>query len=193
MAARGQSCHKEREDGGADIRGARRGKLQVELRPTAARTLESVFDMLRNDIAETRVLDLFAGVGSYGVLALRRGADVAVFVDKSREAEKRMKNALAQYHLEDRSVVHCEDVHHFLHNAARFTEPFNVIFADPPYEKIVPAELMEHILDSKLLAPGGLIVFEHSKRQAPPDVVGLRLRKSRVFGDTTVSIWDSMA
>jgi len=171
--------------------GARRGRMHVELRPTAARTLESVFDMLRNDVPETRVLDLFAGVGSYGVMALKRGADVAVFVDKSRESEKRMKRTLEQFHLEDRSVVHCEDVHHFLHNAARFTEPFNIVFADPPYEKFVPAVLMEQILDSKLLAPGGVIVFEHSKRQAPPDIVGLKLRKSRVFGDTTVSIWDS--
>jgi 16S rRNA (guanine966-N2)-methyltransferase len=172
--------------------GLRRGKMQIEMRPTSARTLESVFNMLHNEIPDTRVLDLFAGIGSYGVLALRRGADVAVFVDKSREAERRMKRALAQYHLEDRSVVHCEDVSHFLHTANRFTEPFNIIFADPPYEKVVPAELIETILESKLLAPQGIIVFEHSKRQAPPDIVGLNLRKSRVFGDTTVSIWDAV-
>jgi len=173
--------------------GLRRGKTQVEMRPTSARTLESVFDMLHAEIADSRVLDLYAGIGSYGVLALRRGADVAVLVDKSREAEKRMKRAITQYHLEDRSVVHCEDVQHFLNNANRFTEPFNIIFADPPYEKIVPSELLEHILDSKLLAPHGIIVFEHSKRQAPPDIVGLKLRKSRVFGDTTVSIWDAVS
>ena len=103
-----------------------------------------------------------------------------------------MKRALAQYHLEDRSVVHCEDVSHFLHTAGKFSEPFNIIFADPPYEKVVPSELIESILDSKLLAPNGIVVFEHSKRQAPPDIVGLKLRKSRVFGDTTVSIWDSV-
>ncbi len=172
--------------------GLRRGKTQVEMRPTSARTLESVFDMLHSEVPDTRVLDLFAGIGSYGILALRRGADVAVFVDKSRDAEKRMKRSLAQYHLEERSVVHCEDVTHFLHNASRFTEPFNIIFADPPYEKVVPLELLDHILDSKLLAPKGVIVFEHSKRQAPPDIVGLKLRKSRVFGDTTVSIWDAV-
>jgi len=172
--------------------GLRRGKMQVEMRPTSARTLESVFDMLHADIPDKRVLDLYAGIGSYGVLALRRGADVAVFVDKSREAEKRMRRSLAQYHLEDRSVVHCEDVTRFLHTAGRFTEPFNIIFADPPYEKVVPLELLESIMESKLLAPQGILVFEHSKRQAPPDVVGLKLRKSRVFGDTTVSIWDAV-
>ncbi|MBK8129832.1 MAG: RsmD family RNA methyltransferase [bacterium] len=172
--------------------GLRRGRSHVEMRPTSARTLEAVFDILQAEIPETRVLDLYAGIGSYGVLALKRGADVAVFVDKSREAEKRIKRALQQYHLEDRSVVHCEDVHHFLHNAPRFTDPFNIIFADPPYEKVVISEMLEILLDSKLLAPQGLIVFEHSKRQAPPDVVGLKLRKSRVFGDTTVSIWDAV-
>ena len=104
-----------------------------------------------------------------------------------------MKRALQQYHLEDRAVVHCEDVQHFLHNAGRFTDPFQIVFADPPYEKVVPAVLLEQVLDSGLLAPGGVFVFEHSKRQAPPDIVGLKLRKSRVFGDTTVSIWDALA
>ncbi|MCB9367039.1 MAG: RsmD family RNA methyltransferase [Calditrichaeota bacterium] len=172
--------------------GLRRGKTHVELRPTSARTLESVFDMLRADVPDTRVLDLYAGVGSYGVMALKNGADVAVFVDKSREAEKRMLRALSQYHFEDRSVVHCEDVQHFLHNAGRFTDPFNIVFADPPYERVVPGELMEQVMESGLLAPQGVFVFEHSKRQAPPDIVGLKLRKSRVFGDTTVSIWDSV-
>ncbi|MCC6475594.1 RsmD family RNA methyltransferase [bacterium] len=172
--------------------GLRRGKVHVELRPTAARTLESVFDMLRSDVEGARVLDLFAGTGSYGVIALRRGADYAVFVDKSRESEKRMKRAIQQYHLEERSMVLCEDVTHFLHTAHRSHDPFGVIFADPPYELFTPGPVLEQIMDSQLLASNGIVVFEHSKRHAPPDIAGLKLRKSRVFGDTTVSIWDAL-
>ena len=63
--------------------GSHRDQHPAELRPTAARTLESVFGMLAGEIEGRRVLDLFAGVGSYGVIALRRGAAMAVFVDKS--------------------------------------------------------------------------------------------------------------
>lgn len=170
--------------------GSRRGTHHPELRPTAGRTLESVFNMLANEVADRRVLDLYAGVGSYGILALRRNAAQAVFVDKSHEAEKRMLRAIGKFHLEDRAHIFREDVLHFLHMTDRWSAPFDLIFADPPYDDVALAPLIIEILDSGLLAHGGVLIYEHSRRQAPPLVPALTLRKSRVFGDTTVSIWD---
>lgn len=170
--------------------GSRRGKAAVGMRPTAARTLEAVFNMLMGETNNRRVLDLFAGVGSYGVLALRRDAQLAVFVDNTREAEKRIAQALMKYHLEESAMIFREDVSHFLHSTHRWDAPFDLIFADPPYAQVMPGVLAEEIMDSGLLAPEGTLVIEHSKRHAPPDVIGLKLRKSRILGDTTVSIWD---
>lgn len=170
--------------------GAHRGTHHSELRPTAGRTLESVFSMLAGEIEGRTALDLYAGVGSYGIMALRQGASRAVFVDKSHEAEKRMLRAIAKFHLEDRAQLFREDVLHFLHKTDRWAEAFDLIFADPPYTDVVPGPVILEILDSGLLAHGGVLVFEHSRRQAPPHFPALALRKSRVFGDTTVSIWD---
>lgn len=170
--------------------GSRRHEHHQELRPTAARTLESVFDMLSSEVEGRRVLDLFSGVGSYGVMALRKGAASAVFVDKSHEAEKRVAKALEHYHLEEQAAIFREDVSHFLHKTERWDVPFDLIFADPPYQEITPGPVIEEILDAGMLASGGVLVFEHSKRQAPPAFSALALRKSRIFGETTVSIWD---
>jgi 16S rRNA (guanine(966)-N(2))-methyltransferase RsmD len=173
--------------------GAHRGKAAHEMRPTAARTLEAVFNMLMGEVANRRVLDLFAGVGSYGVFALKREAQLAVFVDNTRESEKRIQRAIEKYHLEESAMLFREDVAHFLHSTHRWDAPFDLIFADPPYSLVNPGELAEEILDSGLLAPEGVLIIEHSKRHAPPVIDGLKLRKSRVLGDTTVSIWDRSA
>lgn len=170
--------------------GSRRANHHGELRPTAARTLESVFGILSDEIENCRVLDLFAGVGSYGMMALRRGAAQAVFVDKAHESEKRLMRAIEKFHLEDRALLFREDVSHFLHKTDRWVEPFDVIFADPPYADYTPARVIEEILDSGMLIRGGVLVFEHSRRHAPPEIPALVLRKSRVFGETTASIWD---
>ena len=170
--------------------GSRRRDHHAALRPTAARTLESVFDMLAEEVEGRRVLDLFSGVGSYGVMAMRRGAVLAVFVDKSHQAERRVQRALAQFHLEERAMIFREDVSHFLHKTERWNEPFDLVFADPPYDEVSPALIIEQILDAGLLARGGVLVFEHSKHHAPPEIPALTLRKSRIFGETTVSIWD---
>jgi 16S rRNA (guanine(966)-N(2))-methyltransferase RsmD len=160
------------------------------MRPTASRTLESVFNILMGEAEGRRVLDLYAGVGSYGVMALRRQASLGVFVDNTRESEKRIQRAVQQYHLEDRALIFREDVGHFLHSQYRWEEPFDLIFADPPYADVMPEPLVRAILDSGLLARDGTLIVEHSKRNAPPDVSSLTLRKSRIFGETTVSIWD---
>lgn len=170
--------------------GAHRNKHSHSLRPTAARTLEAVFNMLMGEIEGRRVLDLYSGVGSYGILALKRGAEFAVFVDNTRESVRRTSKSVEQYHLEDRAVMCVEDVKHFLHAPQRWNEPFDLIFADPPYDAVTPGVVGEMVMESGLLAHNGLLIIEHSKRNAPPEIEGVTLRKSRVFGDTTVSIFE---
>ena len=160
------------------------------IRPTAARTLESVFDMLHGEIEGHTVLDLFAGTGAFGILALKKQATLAVFVDSTREAQRQMRKALAQYHLEERAIVFHEDVFHFLNRVAKESRTYDIIFADPPYELYPIIRVVDAVLDARVLAPDGVLVFEHSKHEAPPELDGLVLRRSRVFGDTTISIWD---
>ena len=159
-------------------------------RPTAARTLESVFDMLQGEIEARTVLDLFAGTGAFGLVALKKQASLAVFADSSRASERQIRKALEQYHLEDRAIVFREDVFHFLNRVAKDGRTYDIIFVDPPYDLYSITKVVSAILDAKVLAPGGVLVFEHSKREAPPELDGLSLRRSRVFGDTTISIWD---
>jgi len=169
--------------------GSRRGRPRAELRPTASRTLQAVFNMLRGEVEGKNILDLYAGVGSYGVMALRQGADSAVFVDNTRASEKRISQALAKYHLEDRALYFHEDVEHFLHASDRWESGFDIVFADPPYSQVPPGALVEALCASGLVGEEGILVIEHSSRTAPPEHSTLRLRKSRVFGDTTVSIY----
>lgn len=160
------------------------------IRPTAARTLESVFSMLHGEIEGRTVLDLFAGTGAFGILALKRQANLAVFADSTRESQRQIKKALAQYHLEERAIVFHEDVFHFLNRVAKDGRTYDIIFADPPYDVYPMTKVIGAIIDARILAPGGVLVFEHSKHEAPPELDGLVLRRSRVFGDTTISIWD---
>src|SRR5690348_6443925 len=53
----------------------------LALRPTSARLRETLFNVLGPAVAESRVLDLFAGTGAVGIEALSRGANAVVFVE----------------------------------------------------------------------------------------------------------------
>ncbi len=59
----------------------------LRTRPTSDRLRETLFNVLAPRIDETtRFLDLCAGTGAIGIEALSRGADFAIFVDKSRKS-----------------------------------------------------------------------------------------------------------
>src|SRR5262245_11746472 len=65
------------------------------IRPTPDRVRETLFNWLRNRVAGTRVLDLYAGSGALGLEALSRGAREVVFVDVDRTASKSIETTLA--------------------------------------------------------------------------------------------------
>jgi 16S rRNA G966 N2-methylase RsmD len=61
---------------------------------------------------------------------------------------------------------------------------------DPPYGDPAIGAVVERVGRSGMLAPGGFVVLEHGKRLTPPHDPGmLRLRRTRRYGDTAVTIW----
>src|SRR5664279_11922 len=54
-----------------------------ELRPTAAKVRQAVFNILAGKIDGSRFLDLYAGTGAVGIEALSRGAGHVVFVENN--------------------------------------------------------------------------------------------------------------
>lgn len=125
------------------------------IRPTADRTKESIFNILQSIIGNSRCLDLFCGSGSLGIEALSRGAREVVFVDHSKDSVNLTKKNLAKVG-EGSSVILC-DALLYLKNAKGV---FDVIFIDPPYADDVSEKAVTMIFEKKLLADNGIIVFE---------------------------------
>lgn len=146
------------------ITGSARG-IQIETlpseatRPTTDRVKEALFSMIQFDIEGRRVLDLFAGSGQLGLEALSRGAASAVFIDNSREAVDIILKNAAKTKLKDRSRVSVYDFAAYLNNA-RFSEKFDLVFLDPPYNTQCMHDALELILKSEALADGAIVICE---------------------------------
>ena len=150
-------------------RGTKLNTLSGEAtRPTAERTKEAVFSMLQNEIAGTRVLDLFAGSGQLGLEALSRGAEYAVFNDSSREAAAIIRANVEKTHFTDMCAILSNDWKPVLRRLAG-RERFELIFLDPPYAGGFLPKVLAKMLEWDLLAEGGIIVFESA---AEGDVFG---------------------
>jgi 16S rRNA (guanine966-N2)-methyltransferase len=138
------------------------------VRPTMDRVKAAIFSSLGEAIIGARVLDLFAGSGALGIEALSRGAASAIFVEDDRQSAEAIEKNLAKTNLQGR--VRGQNVFDFLRQRSN-AEKFQIIFADPPYEKTERGEnhtekLLKNESLPQLLEPTGIFVLE--KRPGEP-------------------------
>jgi 16S rRNA (guanine966-N2)-methyltransferase len=103
-----------------------------DIRPTMDRVKAAIFSSLGERVIGARVLDLFAGTGALGLEALSRGAASAMFVESDKRAVAAIERNLTKTHLQGR--IRSQDVFDFLTHAST-AENYDLIFADPPYDK----------------------------------------------------------
>jgi 16S rRNA (guanine966-N2)-methyltransferase len=154
----------------------------ADTRPTADRVREALFSIL-GDIAGARVLDLYAGSGALGIEALSRGAAAATFVDSSTAAVAAIRANLSALGIE--GIVHRRDALTWL-AAAADSPPFDLVFADPPYDAAVRVgpRLAERL--PPVLTKDAVIVTESNKRT--PLELPFPLLRERTYGDTRVAV-----
>lgn len=152
-------------------------------RPTSDKVRESVFNILiSHGELGANVLDLFAGTGALGIEALSRGAETALFVDKSPEAASVVKKNLANMGVT--MPVYNTDWKVAVRKLAG--RKFDLIFLDPPYALGIESELIRNIKAADLLTDDGCIVLEHSSSVTGFDVCGYEA-DTRVYSDTSVT------
>lgn len=161
-----------------------------EVRPTADRVKESLFNVIGGRVVEANFLDLFAGSGAVGIEALSRGANSCVFVELMSPHLKVVAENLANTHLEGRAELLRRDARAAVADLSRRQRKFDLIFVDPPYgQELVPA-CLELIATHGLLAADGWVITEqHHKDPVPDSAGGLTKFRELLFGETVLSIY----
>jgi 16S rRNA (guanine966-N2)-methyltransferase len=158
------------------------------IRPTADRVKESLFDML-HPVAGASFLDMFAGCGNCGFEALSRGARSAVFIEKEPRLADAIRENLRLLGFEGRAEVIAADAERGVRRLAQRGERFDILFADPPYEEGFLPGIMKWLEGANLLAENGIIVLQHSVREALQGsyVQAMAVADQRRYGDTMLS------
>ena len=141
-----------------------------DTRPTTDRIKETLFNILQDDLYDCRFLDLFAGSGGIGIEALSRGAAKATFVENDRKAVQCIKSNLEKTGLAQQADVRTTDVTVAIAALGREGDPYDIIFADPPYRKGWEEKLLGLLADSNVANEDTLIITE-SALETPMDYV----------------------
>lgn len=126
------------------------------LRPTPDRVRETLFNWLAPIISGAHCLDLFAGSGALGLEALSRGAGEVVFMDQSPVVIQHLKQQIQTLNITN-AIVQKGTVPLCL---LPCTNPFNIIFLDPPFHQNLIARVCSQLEEQNYLADGAYIYIE---------------------------------
>lgn len=162
---------------------------KLPIRPTSDKARGAVFSSIAPLISNARFLDIFAGTGAVGIEALSRGASSVVAVELSpkvaRLIHRNCETIGVPRELLSVRVGAFDKVLPTLEGST-----FDIIFADPPYDKNYGAAVLELVDAHNLLSFGGVLIIEHFAKETMPERSGrLGLQKVRNYGQTTMSFY----
>ncbi len=153
----------------------------IQARPTTDLAKQALFNILQNrmDIEDCRALDLFSGTGSISFELLSRGAAQVVSVELGRQQQQFIMKVATELKVpRNRHQLVRGDVFKYL--SGRPMQPFDLIFADPPYALADLPRIPELVLREEWLAPEGIFILEHGKENDFSQVAGFQ--ELRTYG-----------
>jgi 16S rRNA (guanine966-N2)-methyltransferase len=153
-------------------------------RPSSDRLRQAVFNILTNmlNFNELSILDAFAGSGALGLEALSRGAKLVVFCENNPQAQKIIKENILNTKATYADISITGDVFKLK------SDPFNLIFLDPPYDMDLEIKALEYLLEKKLISENGIVVIEQRKGSTTINHKGFTAQEPRVYGKCKITI-----
>ena len=138
-----------------------------ETRPLKDMVKESIFNIINHsnkfnlDLEKSNILDLFSGVGSFGIECLSRGVQKVIFVENYNKALDILNYNLKSLKLENYEILKKNIFEE--KTFENFNYKFDIIFLDPPYKEKNINDLFLKIFDNKLLNKNGIVIL-HRRR-----------------------------
>ena len=165
-------------------------------RPLKDLTKESIFNIIKHsklldiNLENSNILDLFSGVGSFGLECLSRGAASVTFLESYKEVLIVLKKNIDNLRQQDSSIIVKKDI--FAENTLKaLNNKFDIIFMDPPYKEKKLADLLNTIIKLKLLKDNGIIIIHRHKKEEDifPNEFNIVINKNYgiskiIFGNT---------
>jgi 16S rRNA (guanine966-N2)-methyltransferase len=142
----------------------------INTRPLKDLTKESIFNIIIHSnklnlrFENSKVLDLFSGVGSFGLECLSRGASNITFIENYLGVLPILKKNILNLNSQDNSLIIEIDIINNL-NFKVFKRKFDIIFMDPPYKEKNLTNLLAKIIEFNILNDDGIIIIHRHKSE----------------------------
>ena len=163
-------------------------------RPLKDNVKENIFNILNHskfvniEIKNSKVLDLYAGIGSFGIECISRGSAKVIFVENNINTLKILENNLKKIDSEKRSVVISNDIFDYLNlkNLTNLRDKFDLIFLDPPFRDNKFIEIIKILKKTKLINKNHLVIIHREKKSKNHLKQFFKIIEQRIYGRSEI-------
>ena len=157
------------------ISGKLKGKSISFIRSSITRPLkdsvkENIFNIIAHsnllniNLNKSNILDLYSGVGSFGLECLSRGADKVVFIEKDKIAASTLNINLKSLSIKEKAKVLNEKIIDFLNR--KQSEKFDIFFFDPPFADNNFIEELKLIKKKKIYKNNHIVIIHREHKSS---------------------------
>ena len=154
-------------------------------RPLKDAVKENIFNILEHshnldvELKNSIVLDLYSGIGSFGLECFSRGARFIYFVEKNKEALQNLKKNIFSFKIENQTNIYSGEVIKYLENY-KGDKKFNIIFLDPPYKNNDFFDILNIIKKKNFLYKRHVILL-HREKNSKNSITNKVYGRSEIF------------
>ena len=159
----------------------------ISTRPLKDMTKESIFNIINHsnkfsiNLKKAKVLDLFAGTGSFGIECLSRNVEFVTFVENYIGILPILKKNLHNLkQIKSFEIIEKNILSNF--DFENFKNKFDIIFLDPPYKEKDLTNLIDSLLYYKILSTHGIIIIHRHKNQIDNFPKSFRVIEEKKYG-----------
>ena len=166
-------------------------------RPLKDLTKESIFNVINHtkkfkiNLDNAYILDLFSGVGSFGIECLSRGVKKVIFIENySGVLPVLRKNLLALKLIDNYEIINM-DIYDdkFMSN---LMYKFDIIFLDPPYKDKNFNKILLMIKNFKILKTSGIIILHRHKNEKDIFPNSFKIIEEKKYGISKIIFLSSL-
>ena len=178
------------------VSGSAKGKkilvpIDKKTRPLKDMVKESIFNiilhsnLLHSKIKSSNILDLFSGVGSFGLEAISRGAKKVVFFEDYKPALDLLKKNIRNLAFLDKSEIYQKDISN-KNNLKRLSYKFDLVFLDPPFDYKKINILFDNLEYSKIIHSKTLIILHRHIKSFDEFKKNFKIVREEKYGNSKI-------
>ncbi|MDC1092913.1 16S rRNA (guanine(966)-N(2))-methyltransferase RsmD [Pelagibacteraceae bacterium] len=148
----------------------------LETRPLKDSVRENIFNILKHSnlinvsVDNANILDLYSGIGSFGLEGISRGAKKVTFVEQNKDVVNILKENLIKLNVSNKAKIMNSNVENILKNAK--SEKFDIFFLDPPFLDQTFIKNLDLIKETKIYKIKHIVII-HRERKSEDNLHGL--------------------